>query len=67
MEAGQAGTKDSEGVFTLAAHRTVARLREQYSTDPLLGYTEVLQGFQQSGALRVEIHTHTLAVVPWGG
>ena len=56
MEAGQAGTKDSEGVFTLAAHRTVERLREQYSADPLLGYTEILQGFQQSGALRVEMH-----------
>jgi hypothetical protein len=56
MEMGEAGTRDSEGVFTLAAQKTVERLREQYSADPLLGYIEILQGFQETGALCVELH-----------
>jgi hypothetical protein len=55
MEMGKPGLKDSEGSFTVASQQTVERLREQYSGDPLLGYTEILQGFQQFGAQTVEM------------
>lgn len=55
MGLGEEGVKDSEGVFTVAARQTVERLREQYSVDLGLGYTEILQGFQELGAEWVEI------------
>lgn len=55
MEMGEAGAKESEGFFTVATRQTVERLKEQYAADPLLGYTEILQGFQELGAECVEL------------
>ncbi len=54
----QEGTKDSEGVFTLSHVRSAEKLREQFSGDPILAYTEILQGLRQAGAARVWLVEH---------
>ena len=57
MEMEEAGTKDSEGEFTLTASKAVERLREQFAQAPLLGYTELFQGFRALEATSVTIET----------
>lgn len=58
MEMEQEGTKDSEGVFTLSHGRSAEKLKEQFASDPILGYTEILQGFRQAGASKVWLVDH---------
>lgn len=53
MEMTEAGAVDSEGAFTLSHQRSAVKLREQFAGDPILGYTELLQGFRQAGASKV--------------
>ena len=55
MDMAEIGQKDSEGSFTVSAKRSALRLKEQYASDPLLGYTELLQGFRELGAREVRI------------
>jgi hypothetical protein len=55
MDMAEAGVKDSEGVFTVAAARSAKQLKEQFARDTLLAYTELLQGFRELGAAEVRI------------
>lgn len=55
MTMSEGGEKDSQGQFTLAASKSVERLREQFSGDLSLGFVELIEGFQEQGATRVEI------------
>lgn len=55
MDMAAGGVKDSEGAFTVSARASVDRLKEQFAGDPLLAYTELLQGFRELGASEVRI------------